>query len=64
MDLIGGIKYVESRLGGRKPDQGRGKSVPKNARNERVEEKNAPADASHSATDHDTPLGRKVDTIA
>jgi hypothetical protein len=64
MDLIGGIKYVENRPGGRKPDHGRGKSVQKNARNDVVEEKNAPADANHSLTDHDSRLGRKVDTTA
>ena len=30
MDLIGNIKYVENRPGGRKPDQGRNKPAKKN----------------------------------
>lgn len=64
MDLIGDIKYAENRPGGRKPDQGRGKSAQKNARSDVVEEKHAPADANHSSTNHDSRLGRKVDTIA
>jgi hypothetical protein len=64
MDLIGGIKYVENRPGGRKPDHGRGKSAQKNSRNDVVDEKHASADANHSSTDHDSRLGRKVDTTA
>ncbi len=64
MDLIGGIKYMENRPGGRKPNHGKGKSVQKNTRNDVAGEKNAPADASHSLTEGDTRLGRKVDTTA
>ena len=64
MDLIGGIKHMENSLGGRKPDQGKEKSVQKNIRADAAEEKNAPADANNSATDCDTRLGQKVDTTA
>ncbi|MDP2143483.1 MAG: hypothetical protein Q8J80_05060 [Gallionella sp.] len=29
MDLVGSVKYIENRLGERKPSQGKGKPVPK-----------------------------------
>jgi len=64
MDLIGSIKYTENRLGGRKPNQGKGKSVQKNTRNDAVDEKNTQADANHSPTEYGTRLGRKIDTTA
>ena len=64
MDLIGSINHIENKPGERKPDPGRGKSVRKNTRNDAADEKNAPADAHHSSTEHDARLGRKVDTTA
>lgn len=64
MDLIGGIKYMENRPGGRKPNHGKGKSVQKNTRDDAADEKNAPADANHSSTHRHTRLGQKVDTTA
>ena len=64
MDLVGGIKSIENRLGRRKPDQGKGKPAQKNFHNDTVDEKNKQADASHSSTDNESRLGRKVDTTA
>jgi len=64
MDLIGSIQSMENRLGGRKPNQGKGKSVQKNIRNDAGDEKNNQADTNHPSTEHDTRLGQKVDTTA
>ena len=64
MDLVGNIRFMENRLGGRKPDHGKGKSAQKNTRNDAVSEKNDQADPSHSSTEADTRLGRKLDTTA
>ena len=65
MDLIGSINYIENRLGGRKPNQGKGKPAQKNNRNDDVvEEKNAQATSSQPPTEYDTRLGRKIDTVA
>jgi len=64
MDLIGSINYIENRLGGRKPNQSKGRPAKKNNRNEAIDEKIAQADSSHPPTEYDTRLGRKIDTIA
>ena len=64
MDLIGGIKYVENRLGGRNPSQSRAKSAQKNARNEAPEEVNASVIADNMSAEGEILLGRKVDTTA
>ena len=64
MDLIGSIKYIENRLGGRKPNHGKGKFAQKNTRKEAMDEKNDQTDANHFSTEYDTRLGRKIDTTA
>ena len=64
MDLIGSINYIENRLGGRKPNQGRGKPAQKNIRSDTVDEKSTQADSSRSPTEYDTRVGRKIDTTA
>ena len=64
MDLIGNIKFIENRLGGRKPKHGKGKSAQKDIHSDAVDEKNAPADTNHSTTEYDIRLGRKIDTTA
>lgn len=64
MDLIGSINYIENRLGGRKPNQGKGKPAKKNIRDDAVDEKSHQADSSHPPTEYDTRLGRKIDTTA
>ena len=64
MDLIGGIKPAENRLGGRNPGQGRGKSVPKNARNAGSDEKSAATTGDAASSENDARLGMKVDTTA
>ena len=64
MDLIRGIQYLENGPGGRKPDQGNGKSVQNRARNNVANEKDAAAVANHSSTEYDPRLGRKIDTTA
>ena len=64
MDLIGSIEFMENRLGGRKPNHGKGKPVLKNTHSDVADEKNAQADTNHSSTESDTRLGRKIDTTA
>jgi len=64
MDLIGSVKHLENRLDGRKPNQGKGRLVPKRVRDLAVDDTNAPAAANPSSTEHDTPLGGQVDTAA
>lgn len=60
MDLIGSIKYIENRFGGRKRNPGKGKPVQKNIRNDAVSEKNAQSDAYPSSAEYDVRLGRMV----
>jgi len=60
MDLIGSIKYIESRFGGRKRNPGKDKPVQKNIRSDAVDAKNVQSDAYHSSTEYDARLGRKV----
>ena len=64
MDLIGSINYIENRLGGRKPNQGREKPAQKNARSEAAGEKDASTESAGTANNHDSRLGRKIDTTA
>jgi hypothetical protein len=65
MDLIGSINYIENRLGGRKPNQEKGKPARKNTHDSNtVDEKIAPADSSLPPTEFDSRLGRKIDTTA
>jgi hypothetical protein len=64
MDLIGSIQYMENRLGGRKPNQGKGKPAQEKTRNDAGDERNAQSDANHYSIECDTWLGRKVDTTA
>ncbi|MDO8351689.1 MAG: hypothetical protein Q7S94_11125 [Gallionella sp.] len=64
MDLIAGISYIENSLAGRQPEHGEKKSARKNIRVETAEEQKEPAEVSHSATEYDSRLGRKLDTNA
>lgn len=64
MDLIGSINYIENRLGGRKPNQEKGKPAQKNIRKDAVEEKSTQTDSAHPQTKYDTRLGRKIDITA
>jgi hypothetical protein len=64
MDLISGIKPMENRLGGRRPNHGKEKSVPKNARSDAGKEKQDPEHADHASTEFDPSLGQKIDTTA
>jgi len=64
MDLIGSVNFIENRLGGRKPSQGKGKSAQKNPRHDEVGEKSSQPDDHHSPTEYDSRLGRKLDTTA
>lgn len=64
MDLMGSINHIENRPGERKPNPGKGKSVPKKTRDDAADDKHAPANANHPSTECDTRLGRKVDTTA
>lgn len=62
VDLIGGIKPAENRLGGRNPGQGKGKSVPKNARSGGLDEKIDATTEDAASPDIHARLGMKVDT--
>ena len=64
MDLIGGIKYMENKPSGRRPNYGKAKSVQNNGRNDVAKAENAPAVANHPSTEGDMRLGQKVDTTA
>ncbi|MDO8811810.1 MAG: hypothetical protein Q7J38_07265 [Gallionella sp.] len=64
MDLIGSIKYIENRFGGRKHSQSKGKPVQKNIRNNAESEKNAQSNTYHSSAEYDARLGRKVNITA
>ncbi len=64
MDLIGSVRYIGNKLGGRKPNQSKGKPAQKNTRNNAVDEKMTQADSSNPPTEYDTRLGRKIDTTA
>jgi hypothetical protein len=64
MDLISSIKFLEGRLGGRKPDYGKKKSAQKNARNNTTNEKIVRAETNYFSTEYDTRLGRKLNTTA
>ena len=62
MDVIGGIKYMDNRLGGRRPDQGKDKSAAKAGRHPAAKGENKPGAGGRTATEQDSPLGTKVDT--
>lgn len=64
MDLIGSIKYIENRFGGRKHSQNKGKPAQKNIRNDEMSEKNAQSNTYHSSAEYDARLGRKVNITA
>jgi len=64
MDLIGSINYIENRLGGRHPNQGKRKSAQKSPRSDTENAKNTPADANQPTTEYEPRLGRKLDTTA
>jgi len=64
MDLIGSVNYIENRLGGRNPNQDRGKPAQKNIRKDAASEKITPSGSSHSQTEYDTRVGQKIDITA
>ncbi|MDD2913701.1 MAG: hypothetical protein PHP70_00130 [Gallionella sp.] len=61
MDLIGSIKYIESRFGGRNRNHGKGKSAQKHPHRDAAGEKTAQSATYFSSTEYDTRLGRQVD---
>lgn len=64
MDLISSVKYAENGLGGRNPNQGKGKSARKETRNDAAVNTDAPVAADRLSAERDTLRGRKVDTTA
>lgn len=64
MDLIGSIKYIESRFGGRKHSHNKGKSAQKSIRNNATGAKNTQSNTYHSLAEYDARLGRKVNITA
>lgn len=64
MDLVGGIKHMENRLGGRRPDHGKRKPAQEHAHDEVLNDEHSAAHADRPATTGDIWVGRKVDTTA
>jgi hypothetical protein len=64
MDLIGSILSIESKLGRRKPSQGKGKSAQKNTSPHAVDDKNRASDERHGEPKDEYRVGRIVDTTA
>lgn len=64
MDLISSVKYIESRLGGHRSNQGKKRSAQKNTRTDALDEKKDQADARQFPSEYDARLGRKIDTTA
>ena len=68
MDLIGSIKYIESRFGGRNRKYGKGRFAQKptgrndtaNDHNDVANKKTAQSAAHHVSAESDTRLGRQV----
>ena len=64
MDLIGSIHYIENRLNGRRPGQGKEKPVRKNDRSQPAGEDAEREKSDSTAATQDSRLGRKIDTTA
>jgi len=64
MNLVGGIKFIENRLGGRKRYQGKEKPAQKNSPIDAVDEKKEQTAENQISTENDTRIGRKIDTTA
>lgn len=64
MDLIGSVKYIESRLGERKSYHNKGKPARKSAGTGAAGDEEGRADAGHSPAGNASRLGRKIDTTA
>lgn len=64
MNLIGGIKFIENRLGGRKRYQGKEKPTQKNTRIDVVDEQKEQTDENQTSAGNDSRIGRKIDTMA
>lgn len=64
MDLVGSIKYMENRLGGRKHSYKKGKPAQKNTHSNTVEEQDAQSSTYHPSSGDDARLGQKVNVTA
>ena len=64
MESIGNIKKMENRLGGRKPDHGRARSMQNNPRNDAAPANDAAAADHQSSPESGISIGQKVDTTA
>jgi len=64
MDLIGSVKYIENRLGRRKPNHGDGKPARKNTHGGAGGVSEDRTGTQHSPAENGTRVGRKVDTTA
>ena len=64
MDMVGGIQYIDNKLGGHSPKHGGQKRVKKYQDEDAVDEIHARADNSDSSGEYDTRVGRKLDTTA
>lgn len=60
MDLIGSIKYIESRFGGRKHNQRKSKPEQQKIRGDALDEKSSQPDACYSSAEYDARLGLRV----
>ena len=59
MDLVGSVKYIESRLGERKPNQGKGKTAPKHP--QAADDGKGREAAAHRPEEHGDGIGRVID---
>ena len=60
MDLIGSIKYIESRFGGRKHNQRKSKPEQQKIRSDALGENGTQPDACYLPAEYEARLGRKV----
>lgn len=64
MDILGSIKLIENRLGGRYPNQTKNKSASENNHPNGIQGKKRNAKPSRSSAWDEIQLGRNIDTTA
>ncbi|MCK9202687.1 MAG: hypothetical protein M0P59_14150 [Gallionella sp.] len=64
MDMIGNIQFIENRLGGRKPSQGKRRPEPSKERSHSGDESPAQTGEHPADSENDYHIGRIVDTTA
>ena len=64
MDLIGNVKHIENKLGGRNQYQARNKLAPKNNHSDEAKNPSQPEVKNITPLDDECKLGRNIDTSA